>query len=350
MSRSTASWWVGLLFVGLVGSAEAQLVAVDDGYGVPYGEPLVVEAPGVLSNDTYNGDPAEDAGATVELLAGVSHGTLSCDSDPSFELCPDGSFIYTPDSFLGGTDSFTYEATVGTETSQATATLTACTGGPSVFTCWQEASYLAKLGELGYGNFQEGFEDDVAWGGVRSPDTAPSVLSQGVTWQTNHPDPPASNEITTGMGPARTGEWGVYDPNHGYATGTPAECDVNDPPSHCLYHDGFTGIREAGESPLYGVGGYFTGAAQPNLVLYLDGAIPPISLGNLFVGGHQFFGVIDTAGFTTFRVEETDGKVGQQRFVFADDFTFAVPISVVFADGFESGDTSAWTITLPQTP
>jgi len=309
------------VFLCAAGSAQAQLVAVDDSYGVPYGEPLVVEAPGVLSNDTYNGDPAEDAGATAELLTYPVYGTLSCDSDPAFELCPDGSFIYTPDSFYAGADSFVYQAGVGVETAQATVTLTACTGGPSVFTCWQESPYLAKLAELGYGNFQEGFEDDLAWGGVRSPDTAPSVVSQGIAWETNHRDPPASNEITTGAGPTRTGEWGVYDPDHGYATGTPAECDVDVPPPHCLYQDGLTGIREVGETTLYGVGGYFTGSGQPNLALLLDGGMP-IVLGRSIVGGHQFFGVIDTAGFATFRFEETDGKVGQQRLVFADDFVF----------------------------
>ena len=48
----------------------------------------------------------------------------------------------------------------------------------------------------------------------------------------------------------------------------------------------------------------------------------PIGLGLVAVADSQFFGVIDTTGFTTFRVEETDGKVGQERLVFGDDFTF----------------------------
>ena len=56
------------------------------------------EAPGVLANDTVDGEPAEDAGATAELLADVSHGNLSCESNPAFFLCPDGSFTYTPDT------------------------------------------------------------------------------------------------------------------------------------------------------------------------------------------------------------------------------------------------------------
>jgi len=52
-------------------------VAVDDVFSVPYGQDLVAEAPGVLANDTFNGEPAEDAGATAELIGDVSYGFLS---------------------------------------------------------------------------------------------------------------------------------------------------------------------------------------------------------------------------------------------------------------------------------
>ncbi|MCK5377354.1 MAG: hypothetical protein KAJ97_09745, partial [Acidobacteria bacterium] len=306
---------VAALLVAVAGAAHAQMVAVDDVESVPFDAELLVEAPGVLKNDTFNGDPAEDHSATAALVSDVSYGLLS--------LASDGSFSYTPDADFPGFDSFTYEAAVGADTDQATVTLTACSAGPGAtqYVCWKETPYLAKLGELGYQSFQEGFEDDVAWGAVREPDTALSVSSQGIAWQTNHPDPPASNEITTGTGPARTGVWGVYDPDHGYATGLPAACDVDVPPPECLYKDGFTGTREAGQSTLYGAGGYFTGAAGPSLVMILDGAAP-IGLGLVSVGDSQFFGVIDTAGFASFRVEETDGKVGQLRLVFGDDFTF----------------------------
>ena len=334
---------VGSLILALVlltPAAHGQtLNALDDTFAVPYSQILEAEAPGVLANDTFNGEPAEDHGATVALLVDASYGFLS--------LASDGSFTYDPDIDFPGVDSFTYEADVGGSTGQATVTLSACDTGPAVFTCWMEAPYLAKIGDLGYGTFLEGFEDDAAWGLVREPNTAPSVVSQGIAWQTNYPDPPVSNEITTGEGPARTGMWGVYDPNHGYATGTSTECDVDVPPLGCLFNDGFTGTRQPGESTLYGVGGYFTGQAQPKLVMILDGGMP-LALGQLLVGGHQFFGVIDTAGFTSFRVEETDGKVGQERYVFADDFTIAHPaISSVFSDGFESGGTFAWSATIP---
>jgi len=322
MTKKIACLWMLPFLLGIASAAQAQMVATDDSYSVPYNASLMVEVPGVLANDTFNGDPAANHDATVELLVWPNYGFLSCEAEPTFELCPDGSFTYTPYAEYAGSDSFVYQADVGGEVSQATVMLSACSGGPTTYVCWMEASYLAKLGELGYRNFQEGFEIDATWGSVREPLSAPSVISQGIKWESNHPDPPASNNITTGTGPTRTGLWGVFDPDHGYATGTPAECDIGSPPPECLFKDGFTGTREAGESTLYGVGGYFTGVAQPSLSIILDGGAP-IGLGRLLIGGHQFFGVIDTAGIGSYRIEETDGKVGQVRLVFGDDFTFA---------------------------
>jgi len=58
--------------------------------------------------------------------------------------------------------------------------------------------------------------------------------------------------------------------------------------------------------------------------------------------------VIDMTGFTVFEVFETEGVVEDQEFIFADDFTFALgAVSQIFADGFESGDTSAWSGQFP---
>jgi VCBS repeat-containing protein len=321
MKKTMSRWLLTMVSVIVAvlfapaGSAYAQvLVAVDDTYGIPFNQSLSVEAFGVLDNDTLDGQPAGDSGATAVLITDVKHGTLA--------LTSDGSFTYTPDTSFPGIDTFTYQAVFSSTTSQATVTLTACTTGPTVYTCWKEMPYLAKVAELGYSNFQEGFEDDAAWGAAREPVTAASVSSRGIIWESNHP---ATNGITTGSGPARTGQWGIYDPDHGYATGTPAECDITNPPTYCLLKDGFTGTRATGGSTLYGVGGYFTGSAQPNLVMILDGATQ-VGLGRLPIGGHYFFGVIDTSGFSSFRVEETDGKIGQLRLVFADDFTLATSV------------------------
>ncbi len=132
---------------------------------------------------------------------------------------------------------------------------------------------------------------------------------------------PDWNEITTGQGPARTGLWGIFDPEHGSATGTPGECDIDDPPQHCLYYDGFTGILEPGMIPLHGVGGYFTGIYGANIGIILDdlALFPYGNAGSEF----QFFGVIDTrpAGFRQFECRELNGKIGQALYIWADDFT-----------------------------
>jgi hypothetical protein len=306
-----------LFFLGASGHAQT-LVVLDDSYGVPLGLPLQVETFGVLDNDTLDDQPVGENGVTAELVNDVSHGMLVLNTD--------GSFSYTPDSSFNGSDTFIYRAVFNSVISEATVILTACEGGPQLFSCWKEASYLDKVGELGYGTFQEGFENDTTWGSVREPDTAVSVTSRGIQWQANHPDPPANNEITTGTGPARTGLWGIYDPAHGYATGTPQECDIDDPPEHCLYYDGFTGIRQAGQSSLHGVGGFITGFTGANVALILDGDVNnQIDLGKLPGPGHQFFGVIDDSatGFTEFEFRELDGKVGQLNLIFGDDFTFA---------------------------
>ena len=175
---------VGLLAVLAVsntGPAYAQvLLAEDDSYGVPFGETLVVEAFGVLDNDTLDGEAAGESGATAELVTDVSHGTLA--------LSPDGSFSYIPGASFDGTDSFVYRAVFASASDEATVTLTACSGGPEIFDCWNESAFLAMAAELGYAHFEEGFEDDIAWGIARSPVTASSVSSQGIKWRSNHPD------------------------------------------------------------------------------------------------------------------------------------------------------------------
>lgn len=206
--------------------------------------------------------------------------------------------------------------------------------------CWKEADFLATLTQLRYGLFRKGFEDDLAWGAVCSLFTAPSVISQGIWWESNHPEPPAENEITTGEGPARTGQYGFFDHEHGYATGTVFECDVDVPPEHCLHEDGFTGVRQPGESMLYAAGVHLTGSAMPKVVMILDGGVP-INLGWVPLG-FQFYGVTDTGVFETFRLEERGGKVGQGRYVFADDFVFGTSLSLRFVDGFENGGSSRW--------
>ena len=108
----TTSSWLGLIddvriYGRQLGAAEVEAVAnlrpiaqSDGTYEVDRDETLVVDAFGVLDNDT---DP--DAGPqamTALLVADVSHGQLN--------LAAEGSFDYTPTGGYTGPDGFTYRA------------------------------------------------------------------------------------------------------------------------------------------------------------------------------------------------------------------------------------------------
>jgi len=318
--------YLALLIAANGGSAYAQLlVAGDDSYAVPFGTGLVIEAFGVLDNDSLDGEPAGENGASAELIVDASHGTLALGSD--------GAFSYSPGAGFDGTDTFVYRAVFGGVSDSATVTLTACAGGPQIFACWKQGAFLAKAAALGHPSFTEGFEDDATWRAARSPDTLPSVSSRGFEWRANdfdpthtdppQPPPPSPNSITTGSGAARSGQWGLYDPEHGYATGTAAGCDIDNPPAHCLHHDGFTVKRDTSQAPFFGAGGFFHGTYGANVGIVVDGdwqnPIAGVKLGT----GYEFFGVIDAgpAGIAEVQFRELDGKVGQSLLVFGDDFT-----------------------------
>ncbi|MFN8219808.1 MAG: Ig-like domain-containing protein [Fimbriimonadales bacterium] len=87
--------------------------AVDDPYSTNMNTPLHVAAAGVLANDTDI-----DGGAlSAVLVTDVAHGTLTLNSD--------GSFDYTPAPNFHGDDTFTYKANDGTADSNvATVTIT----------------------------------------------------------------------------------------------------------------------------------------------------------------------------------------------------------------------------------
>jgi VCBS repeat-containing protein len=91
--------------------------AADDSYSTAEDTPLTVAAPGVLANDS---DP-DNSPLSAVLVSGPSHGTLTLNAD--------GSFTYTPATDHTGSDSFTYQASDGTLTSElATVTLTVTAG------------------------------------------------------------------------------------------------------------------------------------------------------------------------------------------------------------------------------
>jgi VCBS repeat-containing protein len=73
-------------------------VSNDDAYNTSVDTPLNIAAPGVLGNDTdADGDPL-----TANLVTGPTHGTLTLNTN--------GSFDYTPSAGYSGPDSFTYHA------------------------------------------------------------------------------------------------------------------------------------------------------------------------------------------------------------------------------------------------
>lgn len=329
MSNSTGAglfprWGAILAAMVIAAPAFGQImIANDDPHSLQLGQPLVVDAPGVLDNDLLDGESAAEMGAVAELVLDAAHGDLV--------LGADGAFSYSPGPTFEGMDSFAYAAVFGAVSDQATVFLSACEGGPDVFMCWKEGAFNALAEDLGYYAQVESFEDDAVWAPSRSPNTAPSVTNLGVRWTTNHPDAPAFNEIRTGPGPARTGLWGAFDAEHGYAEGTPSLCDVDNPPEPCLFHDGLTGEAVTGAPPLVGIAGFFHGIWGANVAIIIDDV-------DVYPGGrvynHQFLGVIDTrpAGFRKFSFEEQDGKIGQAFYVWADDFTLltsAPPVSAV---------------------
>ncbi len=209
MSLHGAPWfcWLGplLLAVAAARPIPAQvLLAEDDVFEVPANEVLIVEAFGVLDNDTLDDEAAGENGATAELVVDAAAGTLA--------LAPDGSLSYSPGPGFDGTDSFVYRAVFDAVSSQATVTLSACSAGPQVFTCWKEGAFLAKTAALGHPTVSEGFEDDATWGQTRTPNTSIAVSSAGVVWRANDfdpthtaptlPPPPPPNELSTGSGAA----------------------------------------------------------------------------------------------------------------------------------------------------
>jgi len=192
-----------------------------------------------------------------------------------------------------------------------------------------EALFLADVAALGWCVDLEGFEDDAAWGGARSGATLPLVTSLGLTWLPNN----ANSGVTTGNGPARTGLWGFYELPHG------------DPDSGI--GDGW--VVQAADT-LYAVGGWLKGTSGARVNFVLNDATVVDFGGNNAVGvTHSFFGVIDPAGFATVEIRETEGSSGDPKYMFGDDFSFGRVIcySAIFADGFESGDTSAWSAVVP---
>jgi hypothetical protein len=196
-----------------------------------------------------------------------------------------------------------------------------------------EATYLARLAELGLEVVGEGFEG-AAWDDARSPtilDRAmlPDVTTQGVTWTPASKDlwgsawSTRAHGVTTNHNWARSGDWGLFEDHQGEAYPTT--------------------IRIATDTPIYAVGGWFntnpdlqsvgflypgaTSANEPGYLLPGIGAMYP---GDNPSVGHEFVGIVDPAGFTevlltgTLEVNE-DGALEGGNIFGVDDVLLGVP-------------------------
>jgi VCBS repeat-containing protein len=109
----TANSNVATATITVTQAANLPPVAANDAYSTNVNTTLNQAAPGVLANDT---DP-EGGVLTAQLASTPSHGTLTLNAN--------GSFVYTPTANYAGSDSFTYTANDGTNSSNAaTATIT----------------------------------------------------------------------------------------------------------------------------------------------------------------------------------------------------------------------------------
>jgi hypothetical protein len=198
---------------------------------------------------------------------------------------------------------------------------------PIVFT--NETDYVNALTSGGYVWVQESFEGDEAWGHVRSTivggnATAPAVTNSGIRWTANND----TSQVTTSSGAAQAGDWGVYALPHGnYASGT--DCTT---PGAC--GDGIIGTAL---QRFHGVAAWVRGSYASKVALYLNG-YPGTPVGfpevcdssgencidyGLLTSGSKFFGLIEPAGFSSFEFREMEGTVGDQKFLWFDDFTMA---------------------------
>jgi hypothetical protein len=168
-----------------------------------------------------------------------------------------------------------------------------------------------------------------------------------MVWTANNP----TSGITTGSGPALSGDYGFYSIPHGSYT-NPAPGVTCFTPGEC--GDGWRGRPL--EGVINAIGGWVeTNTPYAKIGLYLgeypDNAVdfgqtcdPPESencYGNSTIGtAHQFFGVIDTLGFESFEYRELEGKLeiggGDIKYIFSDDFYFVLgDPEIIFKDGFE---------------
>ena len=241
----------------------------------------------------------------------------------------------------------------------------------SVFTFTDENAYLAKLAQLNYAMSFESFEGS-AWSGLRTTTdvyghttylTAPTVASNGVTWDSNYTNL-GINITTQQRNQALPGESNADYLANAWSLASVTRRQTNDE------------LAGSSAAKLYGIGGWISTIAgdkydedsgtyipsahiwvNVNGVYYNFGAggdTDPNHLGNAIssTAPPRFFGVVDTAGFQRFVFVSdvsttTDSAGGNSAYygplVLGDNFTFgsssvpnAVPLPqawLLFASG-----------------
>ncbi|RKY18287.1 MAG: hypothetical protein DRQ55_13735 [Planctomycetota bacterium] len=289
-----------LLVLSVAASAQTAPVAQDDAYTTTQGDNLSVDDPGVLEND-------EDAdGDTLTAVLVDDAGTVG-----NLFLYSDGSLEYETNGFVG-VETFSYVANDGTSNSNVATITFTVTGGTSLTTYTNETLFVAALADLGYTPHFEGFEDDGVWGAVRTPSTAPSVTSQGLTWES----PIGSSGVTTGSGPVHNGGYGFFALPHGdYGAGP--QCNT---PGVCTDR-----WRISSDTPLTAFGGWVRSLGNGGKVsVILDGdEANPIEPHPGHIYTWVYIGVVVPDGFSTIEFREVEGVALDAFYIFGDSFTFA---------------------------
>ncbi len=162
-----------------------------------------------------------------------------------------------------------------------------------------ETEFFDAVAAAGWQTYAEGFEGP-AWDGVRSPDpfnrhSVESIANLGVTW---HARP--GNLITTNHNWARDYRgWGIYeDQISGFSASE---------------------LFGATDRTIFAISGWInTNPDLGDIAIEVNGEfVDTVRIGS----GHSFIGVIDTRGFTSFRILDPDGE----HVWGADDFTYAAP-------------------------
>ena len=136
-------------------------VAVADSYGATEDVPLVVNAPGVLANDTDIDGPSLSAA----LVTPAAHGTVVLNAN--------GSFTYTPNANFNGVDGFTYRANDGSALSNPAAVTIAISpvNDPAVVNAGADQSITLPASATLAGVVTDDGAFTAVWGKISGPGT-----------------------------------------------------------------------------------------------------------------------------------------------------------------------------------